>query len=218
MNLDSVGRMRDQRLYVQGVDSGDGLRAIVREASRGFGLDLLLRDDDFGPSDHTPFYGRERPVLHFYTGPHLDYHRPSDTVDKINAEGLRVVTTIAYRTVATLANRAAPIAYRRTKGTLPAGGSGERTAGYDGDFGAIPDPSKSQTAGVMLGGVRPDSPAERSGLRAGDVIVRFAGIAVKELQDLNFALRTRRPGDRVEITFLRDGKEQQTHAALQKQE
>ncbi|MGH7411531.1 MAG: M20/M25/M40 family metallo-hydrolase, partial [Candidatus Methylomirabilis sp.] len=167
MNLDSVGRMRDQRLYVQGVDSGDGLRAIVREASRGFGLDLLLRDDDFGPSDHTPFYGRERPVLHFFTGPHLDYHRPSDTVDKINAEGLRVVTTIAYRTVATLANRAAPITYRRTKGTLPAGGSGERTAGYDGDFGSIPDPSKSQSAGVMLGGVRPDSPAERSGLRAG---------------------------------------------------
>jgi len=218
INLDSVGRMRDQRLYVQGVDSGGGLRGILKEANRGLGLDLALRDDGLGPSDHIPFRAKERPVLHFSTGPHPDYHRPSDTVDKINAEGLRTVTTIAYRTVATIADSAIPIAYRRTKRTPPAGGSSDRAASYGGDFGLIPDPSESKVSGVMLGGVRPDSPAERAGLRAGDVIVRFAGIAVKELQDLNFALRTRHPGDRVEVAFLRDGKEQQTHATLQTQE
>jgi len=218
INLDSIGRMKDRRLYVQGVNSGDGLRAIVREANRGVGLDLALRDDDLGPSDHTPFSEKTRPVLHFFTGPHLDYHRPSDTVDKINAEGLRAVAAIAYRTVAMIADSATPIAYRRTKATPPIGGSSDRTASYEGDFGVIPNPSPSKVLGVLTGGVRPDSPADRAGLKAGDVIVRFAGIAVKELQDLNFALRTRRYGDRVEITFLRDGNEQRALATLQARE
>ncbi|MGH7410480.1 MAG: M20/M25/M40 family metallo-hydrolase, partial [Candidatus Methylomirabilis sp.] len=138
INLDAVGRLKDQRLYVQGVGSGDGLRVIVREANKGLGLDLLFLDDSSGASDHTPFYERKRPVLHFSTGSHLDYHRPSDTVDKINAEGLRAVTMIAYRTAATIASREAPIAYYRTKGTLPVGGGSERAASYDPYLGAIP--------------------------------------------------------------------------------
>lgn len=119
INLDSVGRMQNGRLYVQGVGSGEGLRSIVNEATRELGLDLILRDDGFGPSDHTPFYAKERPVLRFFTGPHLDYHGPSDTTDKINAEGLQLVATAVYRIAATIANRDAPIAYRRTKGEPP---------------------------------------------------------------------------------------------------
>ncbi|MBI2903499.1 MAG: M28 family peptidase [Candidatus Methylomirabilis oxyfera] len=215
INLDSVGRMDKHRLYIQGVGSGEGLREIIQEASRGLGLDLTLRDDGFGPSDHTPFYAKERPVLHFFTGPHLDYHRPSDTIDKINAEGLRKVTIIAYRTVAMIADGATPIAYRRTKGTPPSERGGERGAGYGPYFGSIPDFSESAVPGVRLGGVRPGSPAERAGLQAGDVIVNFAGVAVKNLPDLTFALRTRRPGDRVEITFFRGGKEHRAQATLE---
>jgi hypothetical protein len=215
INLDSVGRMQNRRLYVQGVGSGEGLREMVKEASKGLGLDLTLRDDGFGPSDHTPFYAKERPVLHFFTGPHLDYHRPSDTVDKINAEGLRMVTTVAYRTGTTIADRDDPIAYLRTKGEPPRIGSGERVAGYGPYFGSIPDFSESEVPGVLLGGVRPGSPAEGAGLKAGDIIVNFAGVAVKNLQDLTFALRSKRPGDRVEVTFLRDGKEQRAHATLE---
>jgi hypothetical protein len=216
INLDSVGRMNKHRLYIQGVGSGDALREIVLEASRGLGLDLTLRDDGFGPSDHTPFYARERPVLHFFTGPHLDYHRPTDTTDKINVQGLHTVTTLAYRTAAMIADRATPIAYRKTGGSPPSERSGERGAGYGPYFGSIPDFSGSAAAGVLLGGVRPGSPAERAGLQAGDVIVNFAGIAVKNLQDLTFALRTRRAGDRIDITFLRRGKEERTQATLER--
>jgi len=218
INLDSVGRMQDHRLYIQGVGSGEGLRSIVREASRGLGLDLTLRDDGFGPSDHTPFYARERPVLHFFTGPHLDYHRPSDTTDKINAEGLQLGATVAYRTAATIADRDAPIAYRRTKGEPPRVESGERAAGYGPYFGSIPDFSESKVPGVLLGGVRPGSPAEAAGLKTGDVIVNFAGVAVKNLQDLTFALRTKRPGDRVEVTFVRGGKQQRVQAVLEQRQ
>jgi len=215
INLDSVGRLRDQRLYVQGVGSGEGLGKIVKQASRGLGLELTLRDDGFGPSDHTAFYAEERPVLHFFTGPHLDYHRPSDTVDKINAEGLRVVTTVAYRTAAAIADRPAPIAYLRTRGSPPSEGGGERASGYGPYFGSIPDFSESKIPGVLLGGVRPGSPAEQAGLKAGDIIVNFAGVTVKNLEDLTFALKTKRPGDLVEVIFLRAGKTQQAQATLQ---
>lgn len=216
INLDSVGRMDKHLLYIQGVGSGEGLREIVQEANRGLGVDLTLRDDGFGPSDHTPFYAKERPVLHFFTGPHLDYHRPSDTIDKINVEGLHTVTTLAYRTVAMIADRATPIAYRKTGGTPPSERSGERGVGYGPYFGSIPDFSESAVAGVLLSGVRPGSPAERAGLQAGDVIVNFAGIAVKNLQDLIFALRTKRAGDGIDITFLRRGKEVRTQATLER--
>ena len=215
INLDSVGRMENHRLYIQGVGSGEGLRSIVKEASRRLGLDLTLRDDGFGPSDHTPFNAKGRPVLHFFTGPHLDYHRPSDTVDKINAEGLQLVATVAYRTAAMIADRDAPITYRRTEGEPSRVESGERVAGYGPYFGSIPDFSESEVPGVLLGGVRPGSPAEVAGLKAGDVIVSFAGVAVKNLQDLTFALRTKRPGDRVEVTFLRGGKQQRAQATLE---
>jgi membrane-associated protease RseP (regulator of RpoE activity) len=215
INLDSVGRLRDQRLYVQGVGSGEGLGKIVKQASRGLGLELTLRDDGFGPSDHTAFYAEERPVLHFFTGPHLDYHRPSDTVDKINAEGLRVVTTVAYRTAAAIADRPAPIAYLRTRGSPPSEGGGERASGYGPYFGSIPDLSESKVPGVLLGGVRPGSPAEQAGLKAGDIIVNFAGVTVKNLEDLTFALKTKRPGDLVEVIFLRAGNTLQAQATVQ---
>ncbi len=218
INLDAVGRMQKRRLYIQGVGSGEGLREIVEEASSGMDLDLTLRDDGFGPSDHTPFYAKERPVLHFFTGPHLDYHRPSDTIDKINAEGLRAVTVLAYRTAMAIANRPAAIAYRPTKGTPPAVERGEPAGGYGPYFGSIPDFSESATPGVLLGGVRPESPAEQAGLTAGDIIVNFGGIQVKNLQDLTFALRTKRPGDRVEVTYLRAGKEQRTQATLRQRQ
>ena len=95
VNLDSVGRLRDGRLHAMGVDTGQGLRALVEQAAQGLPARLALRGDGVGPSDHTAFLNRERPVVFFFTGPHADYHRPSDTWDTIDADGLRTVTTVA---------------------------------------------------------------------------------------------------------------------------
>ena len=88
LNLDMIGRLQHGRLYVAGVDTAIAFRAILQEAAQGFGLTLQFSGDGYGPSDHTPFYANGRPVLMFFTGPHADYHRPSDTSEKINAEGL----------------------------------------------------------------------------------------------------------------------------------
>ena len=200
VNLDSVGRLRDGRLHVMGVDTGQGLRAVVEQAAQGLPAPLTLRGDGVGPSDHTAFLNRERPVVFFFTGVHSDYHRPSDTWDKIDADGLRTVATVAYRVVRALVDRDDRLAFVRVQGGAPRAGAGP--VGYGPYFGAVPDFGDAPQAGVRLGGVRPGSPADRAGLKSGDVIVRFAGVTIRTLDDLVFALRSRRAGDAVEVGYV----------------
>jgi hypothetical protein len=213
VNLDSVGRLRDGRLHVMGVDTGQGLRALVEQAAQGLPVQLALRGDGLGPSDHTAFLNRERPVVFLFTGPHADYHRPSDTWDKVDADGLRTVTLVAYRVARALADRDQRPAFVRVPGGPPRAGTG--ATGYGPYFGAVPDFGEPPRPGVRLGGVRPGSPADRAGLQAGDVIVRFAGVTVRTLDDLVFALRGRRPGEAIEVTYVRDGTERAVQATLE---
>jgi hypothetical protein len=215
LNLDSVGRMREDRLHVMGVDSARELRALVQEVGAGLGLALQLSGDAVGPSDHTAFFGRERPVLFFYTGPHADYHRPTDTWEKINAEGLRRVTVAVYRIARRLADQATAPTFVKTDVRSAAPARDRLGGGYGAYFGSVPDFSESRQPGVRLGGVRPGSPADRAGLRAGDIIVHFAGVGVKSLDDLVFALRSRRAGEVVEVRYLRDGVERAVRATLE---
>jgi aminopeptidase YwaD len=214
VNFDMVGRLRENRLYVGGVDSGTGLRAVVNDAAQGLGLALELRPSPFAPSDHTSFYAAGRPVLFLFTGAHTDNHRPSDTWDKINAPGLATVATVAARVVDAVARTATPPAW--VKVDAPAG-SGRGGGGYGAYFGVVPDfgGGDGPSDGVRITGVRPGSPAEKAGVRGGDVIVRFAGVDVKTLEDLTFALRGRRPGDQVQVVVRRDGREHQVQAVLE---
>jgi aminopeptidase YwaD len=217
LNADMVGHLREGRLYVGGVDSGTGLRGVVNDAAQGLGLALELRPSPFGPSDHTSFYTAGRPVLFLFTGPHDDYHRPSDTWDKINALGLATVATLAARVVDTVARAGTPPTW--VKVDAPASSAGPRGSGYGAYFGVVPDFGGSSgdgaPAGVRISGVRPGSPAEKAGLKGGDVIVRFAGVNVRTLEDLTFALRGRRAGDQVQVVVRRDGNEQPLQAVLE---
>jgi S1-C subfamily serine protease len=196
-----------------GVDTGQGVRALVEQAVQGQPAKVSLRGDGVGPSDHTAFLNRERPVVFFFTGPHADYHRPSDTWDKIDADGLRTVTVVAYRVIRALADRDQRPVFVRVPGGPPRSGTGG--AGYGPYFGAVPDFGESPSPGVRLGGVRPGSPADRAGLQAGDVIVRFAGVSIRTLDDLVFALRSRRAGEAVEVTYMRGGAERTARATLE---
>jgi len=207
VNLDMVGRLRERTLYVGGVDGGAGLRELV--AAQAGGLTLALRGDPFGPSDHTAFYAAGRPVLFLFTGAHADYHRPSDTWDRINGAGLAEVTAFAARVVDAAASTATPPVYVR----IAAPPSSVR-GGYGPFFGVVPEFGEREDGGVRVGDVRAGSPAESAGVRAGDVIVTFAGMTVGTLQDFSFALRSRRPGDRVDVTVRRDGAEHRFHAVL----
>jgi aminopeptidase YwaD len=208
VNLDMVGRLRDGRLYVGGVDSGTGLRSTLARATAGLSLSPEMSASPFGPSDHTSFYVAGRPVLFFFTGVHGDYHRPSDTWDRINADGLATVATVVARVVSAVGAEATPPAY--VKLDAPRGGGG----GYGPVFGIVPAFGDDGPAGVKVTGVRSGSPAEKAGVRAGDVIVKFAGVDVKTLEDLTFVLRGRRAGDEIQVVVLRDGREQTVRAVL----
>ena len=207
VNLDMVGRLRDRTLYVGGVDGGSGLRELVN--AQAGGLTLALRGDPFGPSDHTAFYAAGRPVLFLFTGAHADYHRPSDTWDRINGAGLAEVTAFAARVVDAAASMPTPPAYVRITAP-PASVRG----GYGPFFGVVPEFGEREGGGVRVGDVRAGSPAESAGVKAGDVIVAFAGMTVNTLQDFSFALRSRRPGDRVDVTVRRDDAEHRFSAVL----
>ncbi len=213
VNLDMVGRLREGRVYVGGVDSGNGLRTVVTDAAQrqGQGLALELRGDPFAPSDHVTFYGAGAPVLFFFTGAHSDYHRPTDTWDKINGKGLHTVGDLVARVALVVAASPAPPAYVK----VPAPAGGARGGGYGPVFGVVPDFGTGDRPGVRISGVRPGTPADKAGVQAGDIIVKFAGVDVKTLDDLTFALRARRAGDQVDVVIVRDGQERQVQAVLE---
>ena len=215
INLDMIGRPKSGRLYVLGVDSTKEFRPLLNELAAASGLKLALSGDAFGPSDHTSFYARGKPVLMFHTGPHSDYHRPSDTAQKIDAEGLEKVVRFTFKLAAELAQRGHGLTFGKTGGEPPP--SREEKGGYGAYFGSIPDFSESDVPGVRLSGVRPGSPAEKAGLRTGDTIVKLGGTNIRNLHDLLFALRSKRAGEEVEVEYLREGKTFSSHATLQEQ-
>ena len=211
LNLDMVGRLRQGRVYVGGVDSAAVLREVVGRAAQGLGLTPELRGDPFAPSDHTSFYAAGRPVLFLFTGAHGDYHRPGDTWEKLSPPGLVTIATFAARIVDAVGREPTPPAYVRVE--RPPAGRG-RGGGYGAFFGVVPEFGEVERPGVRVSGVRPGSPADHAGVQAGDIIIRFAGVAVATLEDLSFALRGKRPGDRIEAVIVRDGAERQIEATL----
>lgn len=201
LNLDMIGRLRGDKLYVFGVDTGKEFRQALAAADRGLDLELQFRGDGYGPSDHTPFYAKDRPVLFFFSGPHEDYHRPSDTPDKINAPGMARVVRLVAGVLARLADGDRAPTFARVAPSSPPQARGAGT-GYGPYFGLIPEFGGPEV-GVRLGGVRAGSPAEKAGLQSGDLIVRFDGKAVRNLEDFAFVLRSKRAGDRVEVVYRR---------------
>jgi hypothetical protein len=207
VNLDMVGRPRDRKVYVDGANTARGLRAVVEAlAARSprLPLDVTFGGGGYGPSDHTSFYARGVPVLFLFTGAHADYHRPTDTAEKIDAGGLAAVARLAHRLARDAAERETRLEVVRSAEAPPR--AGERERGYGTYLGAIPDFAERKEPGVALTGVRPGSPAERAGIAAGDVLLRLGTTRLLGLADLAFALRSHRPGDEVEVEWERGGR------------
>ena len=202
LNFDMVGRLRADRLIVYGTGTASELPGIVSAASAGTGLSLASVADGFGPSDQTSFYARGIPVLQFFTGLHDDYHRASDVAERIDAAGEARVVTLAERIVRAIADRPARLTPIRAAGPPPSVSAGPASKVY---LGTIPDMSGGTASGLALAGVRPGSPADAAGLRAGDVIVALGGAAVHDLYSYSAALYSHQPGDTVVIEFVRGG-------------
>ena len=208
VNFDMVGRLRDRPVSVAGGDSGSDLRALASEAAQKEGITVNLQGSPFGPSDHSKFYDAGVPVLFFHTGSHDDYHRPTDTADKINADGMARVAAVAVRVIERLATDARPVYAKVAPPARRRGGDSS------GPFLGIASAPRAGADGLRLSSVLPGTGAALAGLREGDVIVRLAGTSVAGLDDLRAVIRARRPGDTVSVLYLRDGEPYTTSATL----
>jgi len=214
LNMDMVGRLRDDRLTVSGLGTAEGLQEAVTSVAAAQGLKVQPDRSGFGASDQTVFYTKGVPVLFLFTGPHSDYHRPEDDADRIVFDGLARITAVAADLTGRFANADAAPAFRKVEEDTPSAAGGGR--GYGPYFGSIPDFGEPPAPGVLLSGVRAGSPAEKAGVRSGDLVVRFGGIEVRNLEDYTFALRKRKPGDVVEVIVVREGKQVTLSATLEK--
>jgi hypothetical protein len=204
VNLDMVGRLRDNRLSVLGTGSAKEWTDLVAAACAAARLTCSTGGDGYGPSDHSSFFAAGVPVLHLFTGAHADYHRPSDTAAKLNAAGAAQVGVLAEGVLRVLAERAGRLSLQVA--AAPAVGGDIRQSRAS--LGTIPDyagPPKG-VSGVLLSAVRPGSPAERAGLLRGDVLVQLGTHRIGSVEDFMFALTASKPGDAVTATVLRGGR------------
>lgn len=205
-NFDMVGRMRDNKLTLQAVGTSPGWRRLIEQANVSAGFDLVLQDDPYQPTDVASFNQIGVPSLSFFTGTHADYHRPSDTADKINYDDLdrivRFATTLARR----VSDTREVMAFARVDQPMQGGGG---RAGVRVFTGTIPDYA-TEAKGLLLGGVVGGGPAEQAGLQKGDVIVELAGRTIANIYDYTYALELLKIGEPVKVIYVRGGETRET--------
>ena len=215
LNLDMVGRLTNNRLNVGGVGTASEFRQLVEQINTGDGarmrvmrvppkFELALNEDGFGPSDHSSFYGKKVPVLFFFTGTHTDYHKPTDTAEKINYEGLAKVKDLVLEITHEIDRNPARPAYTVAKSSGMMGGR----SSFNVSLGTIPSYADA-TDGMVLDGVRDNSPASKAGLKPGDKVVKLAGIEIRNVVDYTYALGEMKAGEEYEIEVVR-GSERMT--------
>lgn len=222
INMDMVGRLRDKKLTIGGMGTASEWKALIEQknineaalipgtnATNGATniktnvpslnkFDLILDEDGFGPSDHSSFYGRQTPVLFFFTGSHEDYHKPSDTADKINYEGESQIIYFISDVIRSIDQNPDRPTYKTAQSSGMAGG---RTV-LSVSLGTMPDYTPS-TDGMRLDGVRDGSPAAKAGLKAGDKVVMLAGKEVRNAMDYTQVMSGMKAGEEYEVVIMR---------------
>jgi aminopeptidase YwaD len=232
INMDMIGRMKDRKLVIGGVGTAKEWREMITQANAAQAtkvtaksgdyvptgmpvvvsangrpimtvdpnatFQLTLNEDGYGPSDHSSFYSKQVPVLFFWTGTHNDYHKPSDTFDKINYDDEARILSLVARIVRDIDGADKRLTYTTAKSDPP------RTGGFRVYLGTIPNYADSND-GLLLDGVRDDSPAAKAGLKAGDKIVKIGNRDVKNVYDYTFALGEMKAGQEYVVEVIRSG-------------
>jgi hypothetical protein len=224
VNMDMVGRLKEQKLTIGGIGTAEVWNDMVTNNNRRvpnvYGkkagnkkasftgskeevelFKLQLNQDGFGPSDHASFYGAKIPVLFFFTGTHSDYHKPSDTAEKINYTGLEKIATYVGEIVRILDRNPTRPIYKKAKAAPNAGG--RRT--FNVSLGTIPGYGDSDNTGLLLEGVRDGSPAQKAGLKGGDKIVKIGGKDIRNITDYVFMLGELKAGETYDVVVMRGG-------------
>jgi Zn-dependent M28 family amino/carboxypeptidase len=202
LNFDMVGRMQENRLTVQATGSSPAWGRILEQANVAAGFDIAVQEDPYQPTDVATFNAAGIPSLSFFTGTHADYHKPSDTPDKIDYEDLDRVADFGAAIVRRIEDTAEAPVFTKVDQPLQQGGG---RAGVRVFTGTIPDYG-SEAKGLLLGGVVGGGPAEQAGLRKGDIIVEIAGQTIANIYDYTYALDILKIGQPAKVIYMRDGK------------
>jgi len=211
LNMDMIGRIKDEKVYIGGVGTGSTFKSVLEDASANSGFKIEYSQGGYAASDHTSFVSKRIPVLFFFSGLHSDYHKPSDTWDKINPASAAHLVNVVAKLGEELADAPDRPQFQVVAEEKPPGGGG---GGYGPYFGSIPDFGEVPN-GVRFSDVKPGSPAAKAGLKGGDILVQFGDKPIKNLYDFTDALRRSKVGDVVQVTVLRDGKPMKVSVKLE---
>ncbi len=203
INFDMVGRLRNNKLVLQGIGSSPIWTKLIEKRNVLVGFNLSLKSDPYMPTDVTAFYPKNVPVLSFFTGLHNNYNRPSDDPETLNYAGLERISNLAYGIVSDLISADTRPEYVKVERNTPEQGSRGTLRAY---VGTIPDYT-TEDEGVKLSGVVAGGPAEKAGLKSGDVIIKFGTKKLENIYDFTYALDAVKVGEPVEVVVLRDGEE-----------
>jgi hypothetical protein len=221
LNLDMVGRVKKNLLYVGGGGTAPPFKAILKQADERSPLEFKnFGDGGMGPSDHMSFALKKVPVVFLFSGVHEDYHRPTDTADKVNFDAMAEVVRVAAGLVDDFAHMPkSQYVDAADKSTMMnpmstgsgTGGQGVRRA----SLGVIPEYGQEEEGkGVTIGGTTPETPAAKAGLQAGDVVLRLGDHPTTTLMELSTALAAQKPGDKVKLVYRRGDKERTVEITL----
>ncbi|HEX6099290.1 MAG TPA: M28 family peptidase [Thermoanaerobaculia bacterium] len=213
VNLDMVGAMKDDKLVALGAESAPEWKPLLASLSSETKLAITSSGDGYGPSDQTSFYAKQIPVLHFFTGSHERYHTPDDDADAINFEGAARIADLTARVAAAIARGDVNPTYARLVAAPAMQGD---SRGYGAYLGTVPDftAMESSGGGVKLADVRAGGPADKAGIKGGDVLVEMAGTRIENLYDMTYALQDHKPGETIDVVVLRNNERVTLRATL----
>ncbi len=205
LNFDMVGRVAGNKLTVQATGTSAMWPRLLEQANIAAGFDLVLQEDPYQPTDVGSFNTASVACLTFFTGAHQEYHKPSDTADKINYEDLVRVGELASGVVRRLMDSADVPQFTKVEQKTETGGR----AGLRLFTGTIPDYA-SDVKGLLLGGVIGGGPAEQAGLAKGDVIIEIAGQSITNIYDYTYALELLKIGEPAKVVYMRGSDKRET--------
>lgn len=196
VNMDMVGRLKaDSTLAVYGVGTSPILKQTLKAHNTSF--KLVQKESGIGPSDHTSFYNADIPVLHFFTGQHEDYHKPSDDFEKLNYKGMQTISNYIFEVISDLDNNG-KLPFRKTKN------ESEETPRFKVGLGVIPD-YLFDGKGMRIDGISEEKPAQKAGLQKGDIVVKLGDSAVVDMMSYMKVLATFEKGDTTKVIVERKG-------------
>jgi Zn-dependent M28 family amino/carboxypeptidase len=198
LNMDMVGRLKkDSTLAVYGVGTSPIFKQVVQANNQDF--KIIEKESGVGPSDHTSFYLVDVPVLHFFTGQHADYHKPTDDADKLNYEGMEKISGYIFNIISDLDNNG-KLPFRKTKN------ESEDTPAFKVTLGVVPDYMYDK-AGMRIDGVSDDRPAQKAGMKKGDIVIKVGDYEIVDMMSYMKALSKFEKGQKTTVVILRAGKE-----------